>query len=261
MIWKPKPVQVQRLTHIISIPLLLLGLLLLSIPALAQQLNTTCPSGLRFKVSKSESGKEGYFQCVIDNPVVIPGLPTLGCAEWGGKHWKQPTSFVSCQDPKSRSVTVKLPPDPMLDIERIWPSSRGYRTTDEKANLMEFVETIRGIQLGQPQATVKAMLQKRGVGWRCVSGEWHHNGKWIVACEATKKWVYPQPQGFGNYLKIHMVFSVIQRVRLVDPDTQMSHVYEQPDDHLVAFEIPGCEYETGTDRDRCESPLGMPLFH
>jgi hypothetical protein len=217
----------------------------------------TCPPGLRLRYDTSEG--IGFFQCVVPNPVVIAGLPTLGCVEWAGTRWK-PNDFVSCEDPKARALSMNLTPNQELEImekngvhgavrqERFeqltkivdpampWQPERG-QTLEDWEDRREIEEAIRGIRPGQSQREVKLLLLSRGFPpWTC-QGTWG-DGDWEVRCYTSKPWVAWMQNEQPQHMLIGFDFSVYKRVVYTDPDTQVSYPVNRKTDELLRILVP-----------------------
>ena len=49
-----------------------------------------------------------------------------------------------------------------------------------------------------------------------------------------------------------LTFSVYQRVKQVDPDTQIAHFFNLPTDQLTDVVVPECSTVTGTALNECD---------
>ena len=136
---------------------------------------------------------------------------------------------------------------------RYWHPIEG-QMAEQAENLKEFKAAIQGIYAGQSQATVKALLLSRGFpSWSCTGQAL--GGEWLSICSTAKPWIHINQYLQSELFKIILAFSVYQRVRQVDPDTQIAHFFNLPTDRLIYAVVPECSAATGTALKKCDSAV------
>lgn len=133
---------------------------------------------------------------------------------------------------------------------RYWHPIEG-QTSEQAENLKEFKAAIQGIYAGQSQATVKALLLSRGFPpWNCFGQT--KASEWLSICSTAKPWIHIKQYQQSKRFEIMLTFSVYQRVKQVDPDTQIAHFFNLPTDQLTDVVVPECSTVTGTALNECD---------